>query len=156
MIRKEIIQPINDLIKKQAEQFKDKIAYADENECISYNDLEIETRNLSKNTLNDLSLRRSYYGFLASHILDKQISIVDIPYNTTLNKLKKIKESFEIKRLYELYILGRKREARKELNFISKGIDDTTLNNMSVLFKSWGWNVGSILGYGKTKYCNIL
>ena len=47
MIRKEIIQPINDLIKKQAEQFKDKIAYADENECVSYNDLEIETRNLS-------------------------------------------------------------------------------------------------------------
>ena len=66
--------------------------------------------------------------------------------------MKKIKESYEIKRLYELYILGRKREARKELNFISKDIDNDTLNNMSVLFKNWGWNVGSILGYGKTKY----
>ncbi len=109
-------------------------------------------RNLSKNTLEDLSSRRSYYGFLASNILDKQISIINIPYNTNLNKLKKIKESYEIKRLYELYILGRKREARKELNFISKDIDNDTLNNMSVLFKNWGWNVGSILGYGKTKY----
>ena len=112
----------------------------------------IGDRNLSKNTLEDLSSRRSYYGFLASNILDKQISIINIPYNTNLNKLKKIKESYEIKRLYELYILGRKREARKELNFISKDIDNDTLNNMSVLFKNWGWNVGSILGYGKTKY----
>ena len=112
----------------------------------------IGDRNLSKNTLEDISSRRSYYGFLASNILDKQISIINIPYNTNLNKLKKIKESYEIKRLYELYILGRKREARKELNFISKDIDNDTLNNMSVLFKNWGWNVGSILGYGKTKY----
>lgn len=112
----------------------------------------IGDRNSSKNTLNDLSSRRSYYGFLASHILDKQISIINVPYNTNLSKLKKIKEGYEIKRLYELYKLGRKREARKELNFISKDIDNDTLNNMSVLFKNWGWNVGSILGYGKTKY----
>ena len=112
----------------------------------------IGDRNLSKNTLEDISSRRSYYGFLASNILDKQISIINIPYNTNLSKLKKIKESYEIKRLYELYILGRKREARKELNFILKDTDNDTLNNMSVLFKNWGWNVGSILGYGKTKY----
>ena len=47
MIRKDIIQPINDLIEKQSEQLKDKIAYADEIESISYENLNIETKNLS-------------------------------------------------------------------------------------------------------------
>ncbi len=109
-------------------------------------------KNSSKNILSDLSLKRSYYGFLASHILGKQISITNIPYKTDLNKLKQVKENFVVKRLYELYVLGRKREARKELNFISKNIDSNALNNMSALFKNWGWNVGSIIGYGQTKY----
>ena len=36
MIKKDIIQPINDLIEKQAKELKNKIAYADETEKISY------------------------------------------------------------------------------------------------------------------------
>ena len=36
MIKKDIIKPINDLIEKQAKELKDKIAYADEIENISY------------------------------------------------------------------------------------------------------------------------
>ena len=47
MIKKDIIQPINDLIEKQAKELKDKIAYADEIENISYKNLNIETKNLS-------------------------------------------------------------------------------------------------------------
>ena len=42
MIKKDIIQPINDLIEKQAKELKDKIAYADEIENISYKNLNIE------------------------------------------------------------------------------------------------------------------
>ena len=47
MIKKDIIQPINVLIEKQAKELKDKIAYADEIENISYKNLNIETKNLS-------------------------------------------------------------------------------------------------------------
>ena len=47
MIKKDIIQPINYLIEKQAKELKDKIAYADEIENISYKNLNIETKNLS-------------------------------------------------------------------------------------------------------------
>jgi len=106
----------------------------------------------SINTLTNLSKKRSYYGFLASHILDKPITIINVPYNTKPQIIEELKQSFEVKRLYELYVLGKKREARKELQFISRKIDHDTLNNMSILFKNWGWNVGAILGYGKTKY----
>ena len=41
MIKKDIIQPINDLIEKQAKELKDKIAYADETEKISYENLSL-------------------------------------------------------------------------------------------------------------------
>ena len=47
MIKKDIIQPINDLIEKRAKELKNKIAYADEIENISYKNLNIETKNLS-------------------------------------------------------------------------------------------------------------
>ena len=47
MIKKDIIQPINDLIEKRAKELKNKIAYADETEKISYENLNIETKRLS-------------------------------------------------------------------------------------------------------------
>ena len=47
MIKKDIIQPINDLIEKRAKELKNKIAYADETEKISYENLNIETKSLS-------------------------------------------------------------------------------------------------------------
>lgn len=112
----------------------------------------IGNKKSSINTLTNLSKKRSYYGFLASHILDKPITIFNAPYKTKPLIIEELKQSFEVKRLYELYVLGKKREARKELQFISRKIDYDTLNHMSILFKNWGWNVGAILGYGKTKY----
>ena len=105
-----------------------------------------------KDTLEELSKKRSYYGFLSSHILKKPLNIVDIPYKADKNYLQELSSKLEIKRIYELYVLGKKREARKELQYIFEHSDIKDLNSLNVLFKKWGWSEGAILGYGNTKY----
>ena len=105
-----------------------------------------------KDTLEELSKKRSYYGFLSSHILKKPLNIVDIPYKVDKNYLQELSSKLEIKRIYELYVLGKKREARKELQYIFEHSDIKDLNSLNVLFKNWGWSEGAILGYGNTKY----
>ena len=98
MIKKDIIQPINDLIEKQAKELKDKIAYADEIENISYKNLNIETKNLSF-YLNEKNLNPDD---TASIILPNSVSwivscfaiirlgclVVPISYDSTLSEIE--------------------------------------------------------------------
>ena len=102
--------------------------------------------------LDDLSAQRSYYGFLASNILGKKIHIKSKPLKVSDKDLKVLEEDFDIKRIYELYFLGKYREARMELQHFFKYSDHENLNNINVLFNTWGWSEGAILGYGHTKY----
>ena len=102
--------------------------------------------------LDDLSAQRSYYGFLASNILGKKINIKSKPLKVSDKDLKLLEEDFDIKRIYELYVLGKHREARMELQHFFKYSDHENLNNINVLFNTWGWSEGAILGYGHTKY----
>ncbi|MDB2461237.1 transglycosylase SLT domain-containing protein [Gammaproteobacteria bacterium] len=105
-----------------------------------------------KVALKKLSKNRSYYGFLSSHILEEPLNIKDIPYESNKNYLQELSSKFEIKRIYELYVLGKKREARRELQYLFKYSEIQDLNSLNVLFKNWGWSEGAILGYGNTKY----
>ena len=105
-----------------------------------------------KEALENLSKNRSYYGFLSSHILEESLNIVNIPYEANKNYLQELSAKFEIKRIYELYVLGKKRDARKELQYLFKYSEIKDLNSLNVLFKNWGWGEGAILGYGNTKY----
>ena len=70
MIKKNIIQPINDLIEKRAKELKNKIAYADQTEKISYENLNIETKSLSF-YLNEKKLNN---GDAASIILPNSVN----------------------------------------------------------------------------------
>ena len=105
-------------------------------------------------TLKKLSRERSYYGFLSSHILNKKIEIENIPYEAPIESLKILKKKYEVKRLYELFILGKKRSARKELQYLMEKNIIEDLNSLSILFFNWGWNDGVIFSYGKSKYFN--
>ena len=98
MIKKDIIQPINDLIEKRAKELKNKIAYADETEKISYENLNIETKRLSF-YLNEKKLN---YGDAASIILPNSVNwivscfaiirlgclVVPISYDSTLSEIE--------------------------------------------------------------------
>ncbi len=48
MIHKEVIKPINYLLEKQASDLKNKLAFSDQNEDITYKQLNVETANLAK------------------------------------------------------------------------------------------------------------
>ena len=48
MIHKEVIKPINYLLEKQARDLKNKLAFSDQNENITYEQLNLETANLAK------------------------------------------------------------------------------------------------------------
>ena len=98
MIKKDIIQPINDLIEKRAKELKNKIAYADKTEKISYENLNIETKSLSF-YLNEKKLN---YGDAASIILPNSVNwivscfaiirlgclVVPISYDSTLSEIE--------------------------------------------------------------------
>lgn len=105
-------------------------------------------------TLKKLSRQRSYYGFLSSHILNKKIKIENIPFEASPESLKILKKKYEVKRLYEFFLLGKKRSARKELQYLMEKNVVEDLNSLSILFFNWGWNDGAILSYGKSKYFN--
>ena len=105
-------------------------------------------------TLKKLSRKRSYYGFLSAHILNKQIKIENVPFEASAESLKILKKKYEVKRLYELFILGKKRSARKELQYLMEKNIIEDLNSLSILFFNWGWSDGVILSYGKSKYFN--
>ena len=47
MINKEVIKPINYLLEKQASDLKNKLAFSDQNEDITYKQLNFETANLA-------------------------------------------------------------------------------------------------------------
>jgi len=112
----------------------------------------ISDKEMCKLTLSNLSLKRSYYGFMAANILDKPINIVNIPYEVSDDELNEFSSKIEIKRIYELLALGKKREARKELSYLYENSKYTNLNTLNILFHNWGWSQGAILGYGYTKY----
>ena len=48
MIHKEVIKPINYLLEKQAGDLNNKLAFSDQNEDITYKELNVETANLAK------------------------------------------------------------------------------------------------------------
>ena len=48
MIYKEVIKPINYLLEKQANELNNKLAFSDQNEDITYKQLNLETANLGK------------------------------------------------------------------------------------------------------------
>ena len=102
--------------------------------------------------LGQLSNERSYYGFLSAHLVNKPLSINNIPYQASKDDLKNLSLRFEIKRIYELFILGKKRAARKELQYLMENSSDINFSSLSLLFHKWGWSDGVILSYGRSKY----
>jgi len=105
-----------------------------------------------REVLAELSSKRSYYGFLSAHILGKPLNIVSKshqPFDPNLTKLN-IDPAVQI--MYELHIMGKYRDSRKELEYFYKNSKYENLNDLNVLLKTWGWNDGVILGYGYTKY----
>jgi len=105
-----------------------------------------------KIALDNLSKKRSYYGFLSALILNRKINVVNNPYKVDAKELERVASIKEVKRIRELYILGKRRSAREELQYFFKNSNEKNLNSVNVLFKKWGWSIGSILGYGNTKY----
>ena len=103
-------------------------------------------------TLEQLAKKRSYYGFLSAHLINKPLNIQNIPYQAPENELKNLSSRFEINRIYEFFILGKKRAARKELKYLMENSSEINFSSLSLLFHKWGWSDGVILSYGKSKY----
>ena len=157
MIKKDIIQPINDLIKKQAKELKDKIAYADEIENISYKNLNVETKNLSF-YLNEKNLNPDD---AASIILPNSVNwivscfaiirlgclVVPISYDSTLSEIEYKLNDSNTKILIttnEIKVKIKKQlELKNEIQFIT--VDDQKadlnltkirkINHQSILLK---------------------
>ena len=61
-----------------------------------------------------------------------------MPFEASAESLKILKKKYEVKRLYELFILGKKRSARKELQYLMEKNIIEDLNSLSILFFNWG------------------
>ncbi len=106
--------------------------------------------------LDSLSKSRSYYGFLASIILERPISINNFELYASENDLKKLEATYEVKRIKELYLVGNENDAIKEVKYFFQNSNLNNLNNLNILFKKWGWSKGAIIGYSSTKYYDDL
>ena len=104
--------------------------------------------------LNEVKLKRSYYGFLSSSLLNEKIKINHEPVLISDDKVKKVKENRNFKIIQELLFHNKPLQAKRELAYmyLNRKINLSDLNIMNKVFSEIGWHNGAILGFGKTKY----
>jgi soluble lytic murein transglycosylase len=89
--------------------------------------------------------RRSYYGFLAADRLSRNYEFQHASVQFTETELEQIGQLPGLQRAYELLLLDRTLDARKEWLLATAHFNDRQLQVAGVLAHQWGWHDRAIL-----------
>lgn len=92
-----------------------------------------------------LAKRRSFYGFLAADYLGLPYSLKDQPRQVSSADLFSVSQDPGVLRARELYLLGRRVEARREWWRAVTAMDNEQRGDAAKLAQLWGWDGQSIL-----------
>lgn len=91
-----------------------------------------------------LSLSRSFYGFLAADKVGHKYSLINQPVNPSPRQLEEVTNSPGIKRAKEFFALGYIKEARSEWFYSTRYLDENGIMATAKLAEDWGWYRKSI------------
>lgn len=88
---------------------------------------------------------RSFYGFMASDILDRAYSLRHVPSDVSASTLLIVENQPAMRRARELWLLGSQAEAKAEWIFATRGMESQELIAAGSLARQWGWYNSGII-----------
>jgi len=95
---------------------------------------------------------RNYYSFLASERLQIPLDLNELTASYNDTDLEKIETHAGIQRARELYILGRRADARSEWYFAIQDFSEEEKSYAAKLAELWGWHNQAILTASKSSH----
>lgn len=99
-----------------------------------------EPPQIVKQNFQKLSKQRSYYGFLASEMLGKSLTLTNIPVPISQDIHLKVQNLPEISRAKELVAIGHRHQAHREWQFAVNKLDQQGLMALARVATDWGWH----------------
>jgi len=103
-----------------------------------------------------LSPERSYFGFLAADHLQRPYQMGNARVKYDKQALAAIEQLPGIKRARELYLAGKRLEARREWFYATQDLPVDQLRRAALLAHRWGWHDRAIIAAGQANYWSDL
>lgn len=103
-------------------------------------DMELGNMDEARQRLLKLSDKRSYYGFLASAMLNKSPNLEHKPYPFSYIMVDQLSQMPGAQKAYELWQLDQHLSARREWNHFKAKLPTTERKHMAALAHQWGWH----------------
>ncbi len=98
----------------------------------------------------ELSERRSYYGFMASAVIGKQPNLQNKQYPFDLQLVEEISHRPGVQRAHELWKLNKHLSARREWNREKSALDLIERKHLDAVAHHWGWHEQTIYALSET------
>lgn len=98
-----------------------------------------------------LSTERDYYGFLAADKLGRKYRMNDTRLKVDKNQLDALAGKPGILRAQELYLVGKRTDARREWFYSTAGMNREQLAQAAVLAHRWGWHDRAIISAAQAR-----
>ena len=92
----------------------------------------------------DLSIQRSFYGFLSADLLDQPYSFVNEPTKISEEELISMGKTPGIQRALELFTIGERSRARREWYFTTRNFSNHERIIAARIALRWGWHKPAI------------
>jgi peptidoglycan lytic transglycosylase len=103
-----------------------------------------------------LSDERSYFGFLAADKLQRPYRMGDTPGQQDADALASIEQLPGIQRARELFLIGKRLDARREWFYTTRDMSTDQLRLAARLAHRWGWHDRAILAAAQANYWSDL
>lgn len=104
----------------------------------------------------ELAEKRSYYGFLAADRLQRDYAMNDRPTPARRDELRQLASWPAFRRAHELYLLGRRTDARREWYAATRQMEQRQLELAAVLAHRWGWHDRAIITAAEARHWDDL
>ncbi len=104
--------------------------------------------------LSALSMKRSFYGFLAADRMDSMYQLVDNPIMVTADEITRLKNRLPFRIADEFMLLGRKQQAKLQWWYALKPLNKNEMMVAAKLAQQWYWDEIAIFTLAKVKYWN--
>ncbi len=103
-----------------------------------------------------LSGERSYFGFLAADELQRPYPMNDLRIDADKDALSRIEALPGIQRAHELYLVGKRLEARREWFYATQDMSAEELRLAALVAHRWGWHDRAIISASQANYWSDL
>lgn len=114
--------------------------------------LETDKIAMAQALLTELSIKRSFYGFLAADKVNSLYQLSDNPVTVSSEEIVELKDRKEFRVAFELMILDRKNEAKLQWWHALKPLDKNEIIIAAKLSQQWQWDEIAIFTIAKAKH----